>query len=90
MLKTMAVQISENNYDIAAACLPGGFALYPLKNVLGCYLVINELDIQHFKKEGNRPYLTVSNSWETAERFHEKYSFMAKETPDKFVEVCTK
>ena len=43
MIKTMAVEINDNTYPIAVACLPAGFAMLKKTEVYGSYLVINHL-----------------------------------------------
>jgi hypothetical protein len=43
MIRTLAVEITEDTYPIAVACLPPGFALIKKKIVLGSYLVVNDL-----------------------------------------------
>ncbi len=88
MLKTMAVKITEDNYPIAVACLAAGFATYPVKEVVGCYLVINELGVDTFKHEGDRPFLVVGNSWMTEKLFNETYQFVEDmNDPKEFGEI---
>jgi hypothetical protein len=88
MLKTMAIKITEDNYPVVAACLAAGFSAIPLKKVLGCYLVINELEVKNFSKEGDRPYLVVGNSWMTEKRFNLTYEFVDnKRDHTEFAEV---
>ena len=50
-IKTMAVEITENTYPIAVACLPPKFALIRKKLVLGSYLVINDLQIPNYQPD---------------------------------------
>ncbi len=72
----MAIKITEDNYPVVAACLPAGFAIIPLKEVLDCYLVINELEAKRFSKEGERPYLVIGNRWMTEKKFNRTYEFV--------------
>lgn len=88
MLKTMAVRITKENYPIAVACLAAGFATIPLKETLGCYLVINEISAESFRKEGIRPYLVVSNIWMTTKSFIDTYQFVDEMyDPEEFGEI---
>lgn len=72
-IQSMATIISGNNYQIAVACLAAGFAMIPREEVFGKVLVINEYETKTFDSEGERPYLTLCNSWMTQEMFHENY-----------------
>ncbi len=88
MLKTMAVRITKDNYSIAAACLAAGFATIPLRETLGCYLVINEMHAENFRKEGKHPYLVISNSWMTTKTFVDTYQFVDDMyDPEQFGEI---
>lgn len=43
MIKTLAMPITPDTYPIAVACLPPSFVLLKKKDVMGSYLVINDL-----------------------------------------------
>lgn len=90
MLKTMAMKITEHNYDVAVSCLSAGFIQVPRSKPIGCYLVINEVDAVVFKNSGDRPWLVVVNSWMSAEIFGDMYDWVDFETDNMFVEVRRK
>jgi hypothetical protein len=52
MIKTLATKITPENYPIAVACLPPGFALIKKELVMGAYLVINDLQFPDITDEG--------------------------------------
>lgn len=93
MPKTMAVKITEANYDIAVACLRAGFAAnWPKSETLGAFLVINELKSIEASDSGishrEPPLLVISNSWMDAERFNSTYRFIdPKQKGNTFAEV---
>ena len=72
-IKTMAVQINETTYSLAVACLPGGFATIPFSKVVGCFLVINDLEITHEHKNEAHPIAAFGNSWMSEAHFRGKY-----------------
>lgn len=82
----MAVKITEETYPIAIACLPAGFALYPLSEVLGCYLIINKLQIKHFGKKAPS-ILQLDNIWLQERFFRKSWKFKDKERLDRFSEI---
>lgn len=86
IIDTMAVKITEETYPIAVACLAGGFAKFAFSKVEGRYLVINELQIKIPKKD-DRPILIVGNGWMEEDYFKKNYTFVEKETPNKFASV---
>lgn len=93
-LKTMAVLITEDNYSVAAACLPAGFAANrSMKEKIGAYLIINELrcitDFRKARKDPHyRPILAIENKWLDKKRFEVEYRFVdPKEFGETFAEV---
>ncbi len=85
MLPTMAVKITEKTYPIAAACLWPGKKTVPLEDVLGYYLVINELETSAFAKKEIFP--EYSNHWISKRDFKKLYTLVEDEQEDQFVEV---
>ena len=74
-LKTMALVITEKNYDIVAAILPAGFLNIPLQRCLGAVLVLNETHGRRLKlKDGTERFVKeIGNSWMSASDFADKY-----------------
>ena len=86
MIKTMAVKITDETYPIACACLPGAFATFPVKRVLGAYLVINDIDAIHI--DGDRsPSKVLTNKWVASDSFWKNYDFVEDEDEMRFIEV---
>lgn len=70
-ISTLAIEINEETYSIAVACLPPSFALIPFAQVERDYLVINELRI-NYGADGEE-LLTLGNHWMDRELFHKTY-----------------
>lgn len=87
LVPTMAVQITDATYPVAVACLAGGFAMRPKYDVLGAYLIINELHAECFKSTGKSPILVLKNSWMDQKLFQEKYRWVLGQQTDEFAEV---
>ena len=86
-ITTMAMRITEDTYPIAVACLPAVVATMPVKNVVGKYLVINDLSTRHTKDGAARFSLEVGNSWMPKRVFKDNFAFVKKELPGRFAEV---
>lgn len=78
-IKTLAIQINEDTYPIAIACLPGGFATIPFKNVNGAYLVINRPE-PCFIDDGHRAIVSLENGWLPQGLFEAEYNIVNKKT----------
>ena len=86
MPKTMAMKITKENHPIAIALLPPHFAAFSLKEVVGAYVVINELGVtSSFIKPDSK--LSVGNSWMPAKEFYKQYFFIYPKKKNQFVEV---
>jgi hypothetical protein len=73
----MAFQIDGNTWPLALALLPEGFQQLPFDQVVGCYVVINSVDlaIERTKKGWKqRAFITPTNCWMTAEDFKLHYA----------------
>jgi hypothetical protein len=86
MVKTMAVKITPETYPIAVACLAGGFAMIPLKRVIGAYLVINELQARRLKGERS-PALVLGNGWMSKETLMRSWFFVGEKQKNGFREI---
>lgn len=92
-IRTMAVQINNENWPVAVACLGGRFAATPFSEVNGAYLVINEIEQQFgfVRQYGGRRYpnreITLSNNWYPAEAFKQVYGFDKRKNHGQFFEV---
>ena len=67
-VKTMAILITANTYQIAVACLAGGFATLPPISVFNHVLVINDIREKKTNDGGVVPILT--NGWMSIDDFH--------------------
>ena len=80
-IPTLALLITEENYPIAVACLPAGFAAgYSKSSVLEIdnFLVINKLGANEITLpdgEG-RLLLTIENVWLHGKQFYEAYRYV--------------
>ena len=90
-IPTLAIEINEQNYPIAVACLPGGFAAnHPRKSTYGSILIINELEAVKVKKQGRVPTLAYGNCWMSREQFFERFEVVSESArliDNEFVEV---
>ena len=91
-LETMALVITEKNYDIVAAVLPAGFLnVLPVSKTYGCVLVLNETHGCRLKlKDGTERFVKeIGNSWMSASDFADKYKTAngSKLSSKKFFEV---
>lgn len=91
-VKTLAVQINEDTYPIAVACLPGHFVESAFAEVEGAWLVINDL-VSAFGDEGEGSHVRhyLDNRWLPEEEFKTSYEVINRKAgaPAKnaFVEV---
>ena len=76
MIYAYATIITEDNWPLAVACLPGGFAMYPMKEVIGSWLVINTPRVKTFKKKGKKSVLVLENVWMTHAEFISRYEII--------------
>lgn len=76
MFKTMAIQINENTYPIAVACLSSSFARQPMSTVMNCYLVINELGVKSSLPFTGAKDFTLSNTFYTPDDFNDRYEIV--------------
>ena len=90
-LKTMALVITEKNYDIVAAILPAGFLNVPLQKCLGAVLVLNDTHGRRLKlKDGTERFVKeIGNGWMSIQNFEENFKTAngSKLSPKQFVEV---
>lgn len=84
MLKTMAVKIDDDTYNLAVACLDSGFINVSPTSLKDCYLIINCFESLHVESKN---YLIVTNYWTSEESFLVKYYFVEKELPGELSEV---
>ena len=84
-VKTMAILITANTYQIAVACLPGGFATLPPISVFNRVLIIN--DIREKKIEGLGTIPVLADSWMTIDDFHLWYVTSGPLTDTEFTEA---
>lgn len=82
---TQAIVISENNYNLAVACLPAGFAIIPRHKVYGYLLIIN--DLVAVGKGKKRPTLAIDNLWISVADFERRYISFGELVDTQFVEV---
>lgn len=75
-IKTLAVEITENTYPIAVACLPARFAMVPFSKVDGCILVINEYRAASYCETSGREILVVENGWFPKEEFEDEFRYL--------------
>lgn len=71
-IKTVAFEITEETYSFAIAMLPPVFATIPIDNVLGHWVLMNELSVQ-YTHGGTGQHLVLQNSWMNAEDFGSTY-----------------
>lgn len=72
-VKTQAININEETYPIAVACLPGAFAEIPFANLTDSWLIIN-MFTSWGRDEYSTPIARLSNGWVTANEFATKYN----------------
>lgn len=87
MLKTMAVKIDDDTYNLAVACLDASFISVSPTSLKDCYLIINTFDYKIFEGDAVGQYLVVRNVWCSEDIFNEKYYFVEKELPGELSEV---
>ena len=81
-VKTMAILITANTYQIAVACLPGGFATLPPVSVFNHVLVINDVSAKKTQDGVVVPIMT--NCWMSIEDFNWEYVTKGSLTDTKF------
>ena len=84
-VKTMAILITANTYQIAVACLAGGFATLPPISVFNHVLIINDVSSKKTNDWGVVPIL--ANCWMSIEDFNWGYATDGSLTDTKFVEA---
>ena len=84
-VKTMAILITANTYQIAVACLAGGFATLPPISVFNHVLIINDVSSTKTNDGGVVPILI--NGWMSIEDFNWEYATDGSLTDTKFVEA---
>ena len=84
-VKTMAILITANTYQIAVACLPGGFATLPPISVFNRVLVIN--DVSKKKTDDRGVVAILTNAWMSIDDFNWEYMTDGSLTDTKFVEA---
>ena len=84
-VKTMAILITANTYQIAVACLPGRFATLPPVSVFNHVLVINDVSSKKTNDGGVVPILT--NGWMSIEDFNWWYVTKGSLTDTKFIKA---
>jgi len=86
--KMQAIKITRKTYSIAVACLAPEFALEPVKNALGHYLVINQPKIQWREGQNGEAVqagLGITNKLYPKEAFH--VTFGGNEVAGEFFNV---
>lgn len=74
-IRTLALQITPENLPIVQAILPIGFLNVPPATVIGCYLVLNEIELQYETHRGSRVTGTqFKTAYYTEEQFFDFYS----------------
>jgi hypothetical protein len=89
-IKTMAMEITEETWPIAVACLPAGFARIPKDRVLRHILVINEICVQYkFKKNRSRKPLglKIDNAYVSKDFFDRNFTMTGRLKKNQFVPV---
>ena len=84
-VKTMAILITPKTYQIAVACLAGGFATLPPVSVFNHVLVINDVSAKKTKDWGVVPIFT--NCWLSIDDFLWGYVTDGSLTDTKFIEA---
>lgn len=74
MLRTMAMQITRENYPLAFALMPVGFVLEPLPEVLDNYIVINEIGVRG-NLNGTDRTITYTTTKYTEAEFKRTYGY---------------
>lgn len=81
-LSTMAMQITEKNWSIAAAILGGEFAALPFPQVEGSFVIINTIEgaVRHGIRYGSayssrNNVLTMTNKYISAAEFQELFAY---------------
>lgn len=69
----LALEITEENYSIAAAFLPQGFTTIPVKNVIGYFVVLNERKVQIEVDTGMVAGVAIGNLVVHPDIFHDIY-----------------
>lgn len=72
-IKTVAFEITEETYSFAVAVLPPIFATIPIDNVIGHWVILNELAVTYTRDARGRQHLYLENSWMDAEDFGSTY-----------------
>lgn len=90
----MAIRITEKTHPIAVASLPPGFAMIPKKEVLGTFLIINEISGRRpriggrsIDGRGVADMIAIGNSHMDEKDFFAAYKFLGNELPNQFTEV---
>lgn len=81
-LSTMAMQITDKNWSVAAAILGGEFAALPFPQVEGDYVIINTIEgaVRHGIRYGStfsnrNNALSMTNKYISASEFQELFSY---------------
>lgn len=86
IIKTIATEITAENYNLVAAILPLGFKNVPPRNAYGCFLVLNEQKLQYDSRE-NATGIEFCNVWYDKTQFFEFYNKRTNEDQFGFFEV---
>jgi len=84
-IPTQAVQIQENNYSLAVACLNAGIVNVAKKDLIGSYLVLN--DYSEIQGADGKSYVGLTNFWCSAEDFNQHYRFILGEIQNQLCDV---
>lgn len=85
---TMAIEINQDTYPIAVACLPPVFATLSHQKVMDHILVINDLGLIYDKTGRRAAGLKIGNAWMKREEFDSSYTTIwTADLPFKFVPV---
>ncbi len=94
LIKTQALQINEETYSIAVACLPGGFVTIPFDNVKGSWLIVNHPEDTFADGNSESPVMTLGNAWVTEDDFKVLYEVINKKSgrpaENSWVEIADK
>jgi len=86
-VNTQAVQIDENTYPLAVACLGSSITAEPIDDILGQYLVINQPGASYgqprrYGYQNNLP-VTLVNLLVAKDDFETRYKFVGAGAPPK-------
>lgn len=86
MLKTMAMKITRENHSVVAAIMPNWFLVTPLLDVIGRYVVINEVNVLG-NDSSNQHMLEFTHTTYDEEDFDKRYKFARSELSNQFAEI---